>query len=270
MVKAIEAGEPHLFVETIDMKDQVDGSLRVDQTDDVVKLTWLRRTRFLDRAGVIALTVDEVDGRWKVVSVDARHFDRMNDEMDVWTENHGEMLWRIQLKSLVEVGSRKSFCGEYDWYGRCITTVHPTYVHNVGERPIRRIRVSKNRYGRRFSDSTQTLWGVYANIAPEQTVDDPVDWSPPILTKPNAKHTFNFYRVDWVVFEDGERMEYASRDYREELLEGLTFDLVLETRRSAGSDLEDFETLQAEVEDHGYSLDEVARLMAPPDEPTEP
>jgi hypothetical protein len=262
IIKAIEDDTPHLFIETIDMTGMLDGSFRVVDAGDTVTFRWLRKTNYLDQVGVVQLQAEKNNGQWKVKTIDARHFAEIDDEMDVWTENHSEMLWRTELIELVEVGSRKSFCDEYNWYGQCVTTVHPTFVHNIGERKIKKIKVSKNRFGRRFGDSTQTLWGVYVNIQPGKTVDNPSQWSPPVYRKPNSKQSFNFFRVDWVEFEDGERMSYTAKDYREEVGVGLTFDLVLETRTAAGSSFEDFEALQGQIhEDYGYSPDEISRLL---------
>lgn len=57
-------------------------------------------------------------------------------------------------------------------------------------------------------------------------------------------------------------MSYTARDYREEVDVGLTFELVMGTRTSAGSSVEDYELLQEQThQDYGYSPDEVSQIL---------
>jgi hypothetical protein len=257
----IDSGATHLFVESVNMDGMVPGSLSLQIDDDQVSMRWLRSTRHLDQSGMMAMELRRADGEWKVSKVDATHFAAMDDELELWTENHSEMLWREEISSIVEVRELPSFCASVNYWGNCSERVHPTFIKNVSPHLITSLKISKNQSGRYFSGAQNTLWGVYRNVRPGESRDAVDEASPPVQSRPNlAGKPFSFIRVEWVNIEGQERKVFTPKDYRDVKDESLTFELVRNTRAAAGGKTQRIDELRAQMIDAGYALPELPPL----------
>jgi hypothetical protein len=64
--------------------------------------------------------------------------------------------------------------------------------------------------------------------------------------------TWEFYRVEWIELESGERLEYSTRDYREAANGTLVFSEVRASREVGGLSTEVFQKLAEERAAAGY------------------
>jgi hypothetical protein len=250
---AISSGKDTPMLDTVRMQDVEPGSLRVLEEEEDIVMRWLRKTRFLGQLGMFEMRFREVDGRWMVVATDSSNFRKLDDEMETWTENHGEMLWRGEMSSYVRVKSLDTYCAEW-FFGVCLTAVLPTHVQNVGTRTISSIKVSKVRALKYMGNASQTLWGIFRNIAPGKGTSNPSSVSPPVRTRSrfNENETWEFYRVNWVVFADGTRMDYSAQDYRETEGGTLAFEDVRTARLKGGLSSKVYDDLVRAMEASGY------------------
>ena len=265
VAEAIASGTGTPMLDTVRMENVEPGTLHVSTEGDDLVVHWLRWTRFLGQRGMFELRFRKVDGRWMVVSADNSNFRGMDDAMETWTENHGEMLWRVQLSTYVEVGSRDSYCAEW-FYGICLTKILPTHVQNVGTQTIREIKVSKVRSLKYMGTASQTLWGTYRNIAPGRGTSTPSSYSPPVRTRvgTDLSETWEFYRVNWVVFEDGTRLDYNAQDYRNTEGGTLSFEDVRAARVKGGLSTKEYDSLERTLEASGYPPPAAASEAAAP------
>jgi hypothetical protein len=256
---AIATGADTTLLDVILMQGVVPGSLRVMEQGDDVVFRWLRETRYLEQHGMYELRFRRVDGVMVVVGVDNSNFRELDEEMETWTENHGEMLWRAQVSNYLEVKSLDAFCDEW-FYGVCVTKVLPTHVQNIGNRTIREVKVSKVRALRYMGNASQTLWGVYRNIAPGKGTSNPSSASPPVTTRGGLDlgETWEFYRVNWVVFDDGARLDYDPTDYRDAKGVELAFEDVRSARVKGGMQVKRYENLRHELEAGGFAPNRAA------------
>jgi hypothetical protein len=257
--QVIDAGQTHLFVDTIRMEGFVPASLRVEASDAHVTLRWLRRTRFLGQAGLVSLRFDRTGGAWRVSLGDAGHFAALDDELDTWTENHNEMLWRQEMARFVEVRELPGYCDATGFWGICVRMVYPTLVRNLDTKPIRSIKVSKNRAGRYFGNAETTLWGIFLNVAPGEARDGANEISPPIHSSRRwdglESRPFPFQRVDWIEMEGEPRRVYVPKDYRKASDGSVTFDIVRDTRVAVGVATDRVDELRSDVVTAGYTVD---------------
>ncbi|MSQ00932.1 MAG: hypothetical protein EXR71_03440 [Myxococcales bacterium] len=253
IAEAVSKGEAPAMVDVIDMPEVKPGSLQVTEDDGEVVVRWLRETRFLGQEGVTELRFAKEDGRWVVTTADGSNFADIDEEMDTWTENHGEMLWRAEVAAYVEVRSLTPFCEEWYW-GTCLTKVLPTEVRNVGTQSVKSVKVSKVRARRYMGQTSQTLWGIGRNLQPGKASSNPSSASPPVrrLRTGDVSETWEFYRVEWIEFEDGERLSYSARDYREAASGTLVFSDVRAARERGGLSTDGYRGLVRERTEAGY------------------
>lgn len=253
LAEKIGKGGSAEMLEVVTMPEITPGSLRVTEEGGEVVVRWLRKTRFLGQEGLHELRFAKEDGRWMVTAADGSNFTELDEEMDTWTENHGEMLWRARVAVYVEVKSLEPFCEEW-YYGTCMTQVLPTEVKNIGTQKVTSIKVSKVRARRYMGQSSQTLWGIWKNLSPGDASSLPNTVSPPVkrLRASEVFQTWEFYRVEWIELESGERLEYSTRDYREAANGTLVFSEVRASREVGGLSTEVFQKLAEERAAAGY------------------
>lgn len=255
IAEAVTKGEPVAMVDVVNMPDVQPGSLRVTEEDGEVVVRWLRETRFLGQEGVVELRFAKNDGRWEVTTADGSNFTELDEEMETWTENHGEMLWRAEVAAYVEVKSLTPFCEEW-YFSVCLTRVLPTEVRNVGTQTVKSIKVSKVRARRYMGQTSQTLWGVWRDLQPGKASSNPASVSPPVSSRRRGSvdltETWEFYRVEWIELEDGGRLSYSVRDYREAASGTLVFSDVRAARARGGMSTDAYGTLVRERTEAGY------------------
>ncbi|MFM2162697.1 MAG: hypothetical protein RLZZ383_2209 [Pseudomonadota bacterium] len=262
--QVIDAGQTHLFAETVRMEGLVPASLRVEASDEQVTLRWLRRTRFLGQAGLVSLRFDRAGGAWRITLVDASNFAALDDELETWTENHNEMLWRKDMAALIRVGYatygsyEELHCLEDEVFGAVV-------VENVGTRGIRRVEVSLNTRAKYFATARTVARTAFTAVAagaygdPDNQVSIPFGFIP-------GSGLCGFSRIDSIEFEDGERRVFASRDYRDIKGGTLTFDVVRaaradgDARKRIMEPTKRVDDLLAEVHAAGYSDQDIAGL----------
>jgi hypothetical protein len=268
IAESVTAGTATGMVDDIKMTEVEPGTLRVTRDGDGVTVRWLRKTRYLDQEGLTELHFKEVDGKWVVVTADGSNFRKLDEAMETWTENHGEMLWRAQVADYVQVRSLPAFCGEY-YYGVCLTEILPSEISNIGQQDIKQVKVSKVRALRYMGNASQTLWGIWRNLKPGQKSSDPSSASAPVHTGTTSGTTWEFYRVEWIEFADGTRLSYAARDYREAAGGTLTFSEVRTAREHGDMSVEAYDKLIQERVAAGYPPEAPPPQNAPaPDAPT--
>ena len=253
IAEAVTKGDTAAMVDVINMPEVKPGSLTVTEDDGEVVVRWLRETRFLAQEGVTELRFAKEDGQWVVTTADGSNFTDLDEEMETWTENHGEMLWRAQVAAYVEVRSLTPFCAEWYW-GRCVSKILPTEVRNVGTQTVKSIKVSKVRARRYMGQSSQTLWGIWRNLQPGKASSMPASVSPPVSRRgsDDLTETWEFYRVEWIELDDGGRLSYSAKDYREAASGTLVFSDVRAARERGGMAMDAYRSLARERADAGY------------------
>jgi hypothetical protein len=250
--KAISTGKPHPLLELLLLEGAEQASITIKQDGEETLLRWVRPTRHLARYGFLELRFQGSGGDMRLAAGNAKHFDRLSEEMEVWTENHSDIAWNVKMKDHVEVKSLTPFCGR-SFFGRCILKIVPTEVKNVGSRTIRSIKVSKVNARKFLGVSSQTLWQIHGSVAPGTVAGRPTSVSPPVKWDgKDLSDTWEFYRINWIEFSGGERLEYKAVDYRDAKHGTLVFDDVLATRVAAGVTHATYDKLQEELVEAGF------------------
>jgi hypothetical protein len=252
VASAIREGSDDALLDAVWMRDAVPGSVRAEDADGVVILQWLRSTRFLGRPGMVSLRLEYLEDAWRLTEADDSHFERMAQEMDVWTENHGEVLWRQKVGAHVRLNAPTSGCCR--WAGAdCVDICLQTTITHVGPVAIQSARLQTLRARRYIADASSGGWKTLGTLGPGETV--PI--GPPAEAssrsgRGDTRNEWAFVRVELLEFEDGTRLAYEPQVLPASEASVPPFSEVLAARRAAGAPIHEYQSLHDELMEAGF------------------